>query len=82
MDLSPVKKLSNRDNFFFVIDASQAVPHFRVDVQQLDADFLYFTGHKLGALTGIGVLYGREALLQELLPGLSGGGAIQEVTTA
>lgn len=82
MDLSPVKKLSNRDSFFFVIDASQAVPHVRIDVQQLDVDFLYFTGHKLGALMGIGVLYGREAVLKDLLPGLSGGGAIQEVTTA
>lgn len=65
----------------FVIDASQAVPHFSVDVQALDCDFLVFTGHKVMAETGIGVLYGKKELLKMLTPAFCGGGAINWVHT-
>lgn len=51
LDLTFVKELSKICQMYLVIDASQAVPHFLVDVTSLGADFLYFTGHKVGALT-------------------------------
>ena len=63
-----------------LIDAAQAMAHLRVDVQALGADFLAFSGHKIYAPTGIGVLWGRAALLNELPPWQSGGEMIREVT--
>jgi cysteine desulfurase/selenocysteine lyase len=63
-----------------LIDAAQAVPHLVLDVQVLGADFLVFSGHKVYAPTGIGVLWGRLALLQELPPWRGGGEMIKEVT--
>ncbi|MGW1507454.1 cysteine desulfurase [Streptomyces mirabilis] len=63
-----------------VIDASQAVPHLALDVQQLGADFVAFTGHKMLAPTGIGVLWGRHELLEALPPFLGGGEMIETVT--
>src|SRR5689334_18603845 len=56
-----------------LVDAAQAVPHQRVDVRALDCDFLAFSGHKMFGPTGIGVLYGKRALL-EALPPYQGGG--------
>jgi cysteine desulfurase/selenocysteine lyase len=64
------------------IDASQSVPHHAVDVQALGADFVAFTGHKMLAPTGIGVLWAKRALLDELPPFLGGGEMIAEVTMA
>jgi cysteine desulfurase/selenocysteine lyase len=64
----------------FVLDASQSVPHLKTDVRTLGADFVFFTGHKMMADSGIGMLYGRKALLKSLTPALSGGGAINWVT--
>lgn len=63
----------------FVVDGSQGVPHFRVDVTELDIDFLIFTGHKMMADTGIGVLYGKKEHLKTLVPVFGGGGAINWV---
>lgn len=63
----------------FVVDGSQGVPHFRVDVTELDIDFLVFTGHKMMADTGIGVLYGKKEHLKTLVPAFGGGGAINWV---
>ena len=63
-----------------LIDASQAAYHMRVDVQALDCDFLVATGHKLYGPTGIGVLYGREALLEAMPPFMGGGDMISSVT--
>lgn len=63
----------------FVIDASQAIPNFAVDVQKLDCDFLIFTGHKVMAETGIGVLYGKKELLKSLNPWLGWGWSINRV---
>jgi cysteine desulfurase/selenocysteine lyase len=62
-----------------LIDAAQSVPHFAVDVQQLDADFLVFSGHKMCGPTGVGVLYGRKELLEEMPPFLGGGDMIKKV---
>lgn len=63
-----------------VLDACQSVPHMPVDVQKLDVDFLAFSGHKMLAPTGIGVLWGRYGLLKDLPPFLLGGSMIEIVT--
>ncbi|WP_371503432.1 cysteine desulfurase [Kitasatospora sp. NBC_00374] len=63
-----------------LIDASQAAPHMVLDVQALEADFVAFTGHKMLAPTGIGVLWGRQELLEDLPPFLGGGEMIETVT--
>jgi cysteine desulfurase/selenocysteine lyase len=63
-----------------LVDGSQSVPHLRVDVTALDVDFYAFTGHKMLGPTGIGVLYGRQALLEAMPPFMGGGEMIREVT--
>lgn len=63
-----------------LIDGAQAVPHLRANVQEMDADFYVFSGHKLFAPTGIGVLYGKRALLEEMPPWQGGGNMINTVT--
>lgn len=63
-----------------VVDGSQSVPHIPVDVQNLDADFLAFSGHKMLSPMGIGVLYGKQKLLDAMPPFLSGGDMIEYVT--
>lgn len=65
-----------------VVDAAQAAPHERLDVQQLDCDFLAFSGHKMLGPTGIGALYGKERLLDEMPPFLGGGSMIHRVSRA
>ena len=62
-----------------LVDAAQSVPHLLVDVQELDADFLCFSGHKMLGPTGIGVLYGRRELLEEMPPFMGGGDMIRTV---
>lgn len=62
-----------------LLDGAQSVPHMPVDVQQLDADFLAFSGHKMCGPTGIGVLYGKEKLLEAMPPFLGGGDMIKKV---
>lgn len=64
----------------FVVDGAQSTPHFKVDVQDLGADFFAFSGHKLCAPMGIGVLYGRYELLEQMEPFLRGGEMIEYVT--
>jgi len=63
-----------------VIDGAQAVPHLKVDVQELDCDFYVFSGHKVYGPTGIGVLYGKRALLEAMPPYQGGGDMIRSVT--
>jgi len=63
-----------------VVDAAQSVPHLPVNVQELDCDFLAFSGHKMCGPTGIGVLYGKRSLLEEMSPFLGGGDMIRRVT--
>ncbi|MCI8485529.1 MAG: aminotransferase class V-fold PLP-dependent enzyme, partial [Clostridia bacterium] len=60
-------------------DASQSIPHMKIDVQELDADFLVFSGHKMLAPLGIGVLYGKRELLNKMTPFLMGGDMIEYV---
>ncbi|MES0362250.1 MAG: cysteine desulfurase [Anaerolineales bacterium] len=62
-----------------LVDGAQSVPHFPVDVQDLNADFLVFSGHKMCGPTGVGVLYGRKGLLEEMPPFLGGGDMIKRV---
>lgn len=79
----PVKeiaKLAHEKGAVMVVDGAQSTPHMRVDVTDLDADFFAFSGHKLLAPMGIGVLYGKEELLDKMPPFLSGGEMIDSVT--
>jgi SufS family cysteine desulfurase len=69
-----------RDDTYFVVDASQSAPGAFLDVHALDADFAFFTGHKMFAETGLGILYGRESLLRDMRPAFGGGGAINWVS--
>lgn len=62
-----------------LIDGAQAIPHLSVDVSELDADFYVFSGHKVYGPTGIGVLYGKRTLLEEMPPWQRGGGMIKNV---
>jgi cysteine desulfurase/selenocysteine lyase len=62
-----------------LVDGAQAIPHHRVDVRELDADFYGFTGHKVYGPTGVGVLYAKRALLEEMPPFLAGGDMISRV---
>ncbi len=76
-DKRPIKEiceLAHQNNIFVVCDAAQAAPHISVDVQDLDVDFLAFSGHKMLGPTGIGVLYGKKELLNSLVPTNFGGG--------
>lgn len=73
-------ELAHRVGAKVVIDGAQAVPHMPVDVRALDADFYAFSGHKLFGPTGIGVLYGKEALLDAMPPSEGGGDMIRSVT--
>ncbi|MFT8395195.1 aminotransferase class V-fold PLP-dependent enzyme [Propionibacterium sp.] len=81
--INPVRKIADQAHAVgavFVVDASQGVPHLPTDVTALGADLLAFTGHKMLGPTGIGVLWGRKDLLEELPPFLGGGEMIGEVT--
>lgn len=75
-----VAALAHRFGAVIVVDGAQAVPHMKVDVQALDADFYAFSGHKLMGPTGIGVLYGKKKLLEAMPPFLRGGEMIEYVT--
>ncbi len=71
--LKEIVKKAHREGAIVVSDGAQAVPHFKVDVQDIDVDFYAFSGHKMLGPMGIGVLYGKEELLSKLPPFLSGG---------
>jgi cysteine desulfurase/selenocysteine lyase len=83
--INPVKQmvaLAHEHDIPVIVDGAQAVAHLPVDVQDLDCDFYVFSGHKLYGPTGIGVVYGKEALLEELPPYQGGGDMIESVTFA
>jgi len=83
--INPIQEMCNiahQNNVLVVADGAQAVPHMQVDVQQLDCDFYVYSGHKLFGPTGIGILYGKEALLNSLPPYQTGGGMIKTVSFA
>ncbi|HKL43673.1 MAG TPA: aminotransferase class V-fold PLP-dependent enzyme, partial [Candidatus Absconditabacterales bacterium] len=76
-----IKKIKSylRDDIFFMIDGSQSFPNFKIDVQDLGCDCFIFTGHKVMAYTGIGVVYLKKDWIKNLNPMISGGGAIKDV---
>ena len=81
--INPVKKMAamaHEAGAKILVDAAQSAPHMPVDVQDLDADFLVFSGHKVCGPTGIGILYGKEALLDAMPPYQGGGDMIETVT--
>ena len=80
---NPVKEIAeaaHKNGAVVVVDGAQSVPHFKVDVQAIGADFFAFSGHKMCAPMGIGVLYGRRELLEAMPPFLRGGEMIEYVT--
>lgn len=81
--VNPIKKLvelAHLSGAKVLVDAAQAVPAFSVNVKELNCDFLVFSGHKLYGPFGVGVLFGKKSLLQEMRPWKSGGGMIDKVT--
>jgi cysteine desulfurase / selenocysteine lyase len=81
--INPIKKLvslARARGIPVLVDGAQAAPHLQVDVQDLDCDFFVFSGHKVFGPTGVGVLYGREALLERMPPYQGGGDMIATVT--
>ena len=79
-DVKAIGEKAHAVGAVIIVDGSQSVPHIAVDVQALDCDFLVFSGHKLLSPMGIGVLYGKEKLLNEMPPFLMGGDMIEYVT--
>ena len=80
LPLEEIIDLAKKYNAVTVVDACQSVPHMPVDVQKIDSDFLCFSGHKMLGPTGIGVLHGKEEILDKMIPFLYGGDMISEVT--
>ncbi|MDO9049251.1 MAG: cysteine desulfurase [Methylobacter sp.] len=81
--INPVKQIiaaAHAKGIPVLLDGAQAIPHMAVDVQDLDCDFYVFSGHKLYAPSGIGVLYGKQALLEAMPPYQGGGDMIRKVT--
>lgn len=77
--IDEIIRLAHQAGAITLIDAAQSVPHFPVNVQELDADFLVFSAHKMCGPTGIGVLYGRKELLENMPPFMGGGDMIKRV---
>ncbi|WP_017726363.1 cysteine desulfurase [Halalkalibacterium ligniniphilum] len=80
--INPVKEIAaiaHQNGAVMLVDGAQSTPHMRVDVQELDCDFFAFSGHKMGGPTGIGVLYGKKALLEKMEPIEFGGEMIDFV---
>ena len=81
--INPVEeviRIAHEHNIPVVVDGAQSTPHFKVDMQQLDCDFFVFSGHKVYGPTGIGVLYGKEAWLDNLPPYHGGGEMVEHVS--
>lgn len=78
--LDQITKKAREVGALFVLDACQSVPHYRVDVKTLNVDFLAFSGHKMLGPTGVGILWGKKELLDEMPPFLTGGSMIETVT--
>jgi len=78
-DIKKIIKYAHKKGAVVVVDASQSIPHMKIDVQDLDCDFLVFSGHKMLAPLGIGVLYGKKEILNKMSPFLMGGDMIEYV---
>ncbi len=79
-DVKMIAKIAHENNSLILVDGAQSVPHMKVDVQDIDCDFMIISGHKMMAPTGIGVLYVKEGILKEMQPFLLGGDMIKEVS--
>ncbi len=79
-DVRKIGELAHRKGAIFVVDGAQSAPHIKIDVKDIDCDFFAFSGHKMLGPTGIGVLYGKKEILEELEPFLRGGDMIWRVT--
>ena len=80
--INPIKeiaKIAHQNGIYVLADGAQAAPHMKVDVQELNVDFYVFSGHKMLAPMGIGVLYGKKEILNEMPPFILGGGMIEYV---
>ena len=78
-NVKEIIKYAHKKGAVVIVDASQSIPHMKIDAQDLDADFLVFSGHKMFAPLGIGVLYGKKELLNKMTPFLMGGDMIEYV---
>ena len=78
-NVKKIIKYAHKKGAIVIVDASQSIPHMKIDVQDLDADFLVFSGHKMLAPLGIGVLYGKKEILNKMSPFLMGGDMIEYV---
>jgi|TARA_B100001094_G_scaffold52141_1_gene47668 cysteine desulfurase/selenocysteine lyase len=78
--INSIREISKENGTLLVLDGAQSAPHFSVDMKEIDCDFFSFSAHKMLGPTGIGVLYGKEALLEEMDPFYFGGDMISEVT--
>ena len=78
-NIKKITKYAHSKGAIVIVDASQSIPHIKIDVQDLDCDFLVFSGHKMLAPLGIGVLYGKKELLNKMSPFLMGGDMIEYV---
>lgn len=78
-NVKKIIKYAHKKGAIVIVDASQSIPHMKIDVQELDADFLVFSGHKMLAPLGIGVLYGKKEILEKMTPFLMGGDMIEYV---
>jgi len=79
-DIKKISSLAHKMGALLIVDATKAVGHMELNVKDLDCDFLFFSGHKMCGPTGIGVLYGKEEILEKLNPGFFGGGIVYQVT--
>ena len=77
-DIKTICEIAHTLGLLVVVDAAQSAPHIKLDVRDLDADFLAFSGHKMCGPTGIGVLYGKYELLKKMIPFAFGGGMNEE----
>ncbi len=78
-NIKKIIKYAHKKGAIVIVDASQSIPHMKIDVQDLDCDFLVFSGHKMLAPLGIGVLYGKREILNDMTPFLMGGDMIEYV---
>lgn len=78
-NIQKIIEYAHKKGAIVIVDASQSIPHMKIDVQKLDCDFLVFSGHKMLSPLGIGVLYGKQELLENMTPFLMGGDMIEYV---
>ncbi len=79
-NIEKLEQIAHKHGLIFVIDACQSIPHLHINVRQMNCDFLVFSGHKMLGPTGVGVLYGKKALLEKLPPLEFGGHMVAEAT--